>query len=159
MLDRPEVAEETALDALAILEAVACPPGTAYLPGSDGVIGVAHVLSIRGEAARARGLVEPLAEAGRRAGWVEASVGGDILMGRCSAALGDLDGARSLAERAIAAAAASAFPLLERDARRMLAAVVALAGESGAAAEASASAETLDATLRGGPGGAKLAGT
>lgn len=157
MLNRAEPAEGTALDALAILETVVCPPGTANLPGSDAVLGVAHVLTIRGEAERARVLVEPLAEAGRRFGWIEAAVGGDILLGRCAAASGDLELARALGDRAIAGAASAAFPLLERDAHRLLAEVLRQAGEDVAAAEASAAGDAVDDLLRADASDAKLA--
>jgi hypothetical protein len=62
-----------------------------------------------------------------------------------------------LGDRAIAGAASAAFPLLERDAHRLLAEVLRQAGEDVAAAEASAAGDAVDDLLRADASDAKLA--
>ena len=148
-------AEDLAVETVGMLADVVCPPGAANLPGSDAYIGVAWTLVDLDEPERARALIEPIADAGVRYGWLEASVGGAIVRGACEAALGDREAAVGCLTGAAGAAAEAGLPVLERDARRGLARVLDASDPAGAEAERRA-ADELDRGLRGNEDGASL---
>jgi len=150
-----EGAAEMADRATSILADVVCPEGTANLPGTDAYLATGRVLLGMGDVAQAVALVEPVAEAGRRFGWIDASAGGAVELGRCAESLGEHDEAIGRCREALEIAVAARTPILEREAREALASVLATSDPDEAARQTSEAAE-ITVRLRAGVDGATL---
>ena len=134
---------------------IVCPKGTAYLPGADAYIATGRVLLAMGEAERAATLVQPIVDAARRFGWVEAQADGAVVIGRCAEAAGRTDEAVERFTGAVKIAVDSGMPVVERDARAALA--TALVATDAAEAHRQASlADAITVGLRAGTQGARL---
>ena len=155
LLEDRDGAADLAARATSIFADVVCPEGTANLPGADAYLATGRVLVGSGDAERAAALVSPVAEAGRRFGWVEASAGGAIVLGRCSESMGETDMALAQFREAIDIAGGAGMPVLERDARAALSGALA-AVDPDEAARQSSRADQITARLRAGIEDARL---
>jgi tetratricopeptide (TPR) repeat protein len=114
-------ASELAERARSILAETTCPPGSAYLAGSDAYLAVAKVMLASGDPERAAAFADPIVEASRRFGWVETDLGARTLMGRCFEARGMIREARALYREVAESASTIGLPNVELQARTALA--------------------------------------
>lgn len=140
---------------LAMLGDIVCPEGTAYMPGADAYLATGRVLLAMGQVERAATLVQPIVDAARRVGWVEAQAGGAVVLGRCAEAAGRTDDALALFRDAIEIAVDKGMPIMERDGR--VAFATALTATDAAEADRQSSlAAAITVGLRAGTQGARL---
>ena len=122
--DDLDTGRDLAASAAAMLGDIVCPTGTSFLAGADAYLATARVRLALGDVASAAALVNPIVRDGRRSGWVEAAAVGEVVLGRCSLAIGDSEDAVARFRDALQIAATAGMPTLERDAHLALASAV-----------------------------------